>query len=140
MDIYYLCSGKTTEFIRHVADVPELLMCRDGIKLCFLMRIAKLFFLFAAFVLSAGNVTGYAADNRVGGESSLVEKKGPTVTSAGNYIDLWSDEAIRFEIYSITGQLIKTVNVPASTHVKIELPKGFYIVKCEIWTRRVMVK
>lgn len=104
------------------------------------MRFVRLFFILAALSFTAGYGISFAADNRVGVEGSLVEKKGPAVTVSGTSIELWSDEPIKFEIFSITGQLIKSVNVPASTRVRIELPKGFYIVKCESWTRRIMVK
>ena len=46
-----------------------------------------------------------------------------------------------FNIYSITGQLIKTVRVNAGTRVTIDMPKGFYIVKCAgRWSRKVVVK
>lgn len=48
-------------------------------------------------------------------------------------------DPVKFEIFSITGQLIKSVTVKNST-VKVDLPKGFYIIKCEAWTKRVMIK
>ncbi len=104
------------------------------------MNLLRLFSIAIVLSMASGVHTAFAADDKVVIESNIVEEKGPTVTVSGTHIDMWSDKAITFEIYSITGQLIKSVNVPASTHVKIELPKGFYIVKCESWTRRVMVK
>ena len=46
-----------------------------------------------------------------------------------------------FSIYSITGQLLKTVRVPADGHVTVDLPKGFYIVRYKNqWSRKVVVK
>lgn len=65
----------------------------------------------------------------------------PGAKSTGSTIELNCGERtnVKFEIYSITGQLIKTITV-AQGSVKIELPKGFYIVKCENWTRRMMLK
>ncbi len=46
-----------------------------------------------------------------------------------------------FNVYSITGQLIKTVKVNAGTKATIDFPKGFYIVKCVgKWSRKVVVK
>ena len=51
-----------------------------------------------------------------------------------------SAEAV-FNIYSITGQLLKTVKVPADGHVTVDLPKGFYIVRYKNqWSRKVVVK
>ena len=35
-----------------------------------------------------------------------------------------------FSIYSITGQLLKVVKLTDDSHVSVELPKGFYIVRC----------
>ncbi|MCQ2288204.1 MAG: T9SS type A sorting domain-containing protein [Muribaculaceae bacterium] len=46
-----------------------------------------------------------------------------------------------FSVYSITGQLIKTVRVSADNHASIDIPKGFYVVKCNgQWSRKVVVK
>ncbi len=46
-----------------------------------------------------------------------------------------------FRVYSITGQLVRVVKVPAEQTVTIDVPKGFYIVKCEDrWSRKVVVK
>ena len=46
-----------------------------------------------------------------------------------------------FNIYAITGQLIKSVKVNADSHVTIEMPKGFYIVRYNNqWSRKVVVK
>ena len=47
-------------------------------------------------------------------------------------------ETIHFHIYSITGQLIKRVAI-ADASVRIELPAGCYIVKCEKWAKKVVV-
>ena len=46
-----------------------------------------------------------------------------------------------FSVYSITGQLMKVVRVPAGNHVTLDLPQGFYIVKCNNqWSRKVVVR
>lgn len=46
-----------------------------------------------------------------------------------------------FCIYSITGQLLKSVRVPADSRVSVDLPKGFYIVRYNNqWSRKVVVK
>ncbi len=56
------------------------------------------------------------------------------------YLTAASSE-VTFSIYSITGQLLRTVRVPADSHVSVEIPKGFYIVKCNAgWSRKVVVK
>ena len=61
-----------------------------------------------------------------------IPERGPSVSVDKGYIELSAPEAetVKFEIFSITGQLIKAVTVKSST-VKVELPKGFYIIKCD---------
>lgn len=73
-------------------------------------------------------------------ESRLTEHQ-PSVTVDKGFVELTAPEgdSVKFEIFSITGQLIKSVTVKGST-VKVDLPKGFYIIKCENWTKRVMIK
>ncbi len=65
----------------------------------------------------------------------------PSVTIDGVVIEMRNPypEPVKFQIFSITGQLIKAVIVKTAP-VRLELPKGFYIVKCDNWTKRVMLK
>ena len=43
-----------------------------------------------------------------------------------------------FEIYSITGQLVKRFKLSAGT-ATIELHKGCYIVRCEGWSKKIVI-
>lgn len=72
---------------------------------------------------------------------SRVSDHQPAVSVDKGFVELTAPdgEAVKFEIFSITGQLVKSVTVKGST-VKIDLPKGFYIIKCDSWTKRVMLK
>lgn len=54
-------------------------------------------------------------------------------------IQLSASESVKFEIYSITGQRVKAISVESTT-VKVELPKGCYIVRCPQWSKKVVVK
>ena len=46
-----------------------------------------------------------------------------------------------FNIYAITGQLLKSVKLTADNHTTVEMPKGFYIVRYNNqWSRKVVVK
>lgn len=54
-------------------------------------------------------------------------------------IDLSATPRTCFEIYSITGQRLKSATVEGGT-VKVELPKGCYIVRCAKWSKKVIVK
>lgn len=50
-----------------------------------------------------------------------------------------SQERIRIYIFSITGQMVKTIELTEGT-TRVELNKGLYIVKCDKWSKKVMVK
>lgn len=74
-------------------------------------------------------------------ESQLVDVAAPSVRAIDGVLELYCghQQNVTFKIFSITGQLVKSVTV-ASASARIELPKGFYIVKCDKWTRRVMLR
>lgn len=60
--------------------------------------------------------------------------EGRIIFTAGN------SDAV-FNVYSITGQLIKVVRVSAEQRASVDVPKGFYIVKCSNqWSRKVVVR
>ena len=54
-------------------------------------------------------------------------------------IEVTSTDQTRFEIYSITGQQIKSVTVNTESQT-IELPSGCYIVRTPGWSKKVIVK
>lgn len=67
-------------------------------------------------------------------DANAVGGKGTIALTAG-------ESDVTFNVYSITGQLLRSVKVSAGTRVTIETPKGFYIVKCAgRWSRKVVVK
>lgn len=49
------------------------------------------------------------------------------------------EEPVCFQIFSITGQAIKTITLSQGS-TSIELPHGYYIVKCNQWSKTVIVK
>lgn len=51
-----------------------------------------------------------------------------------------SDTPVRFMVYSITGQLIKSIDVAAGDEAAIDLPAGYYIVKTAQWSKRLVVR
>lgn len=61
------------------------------------------------------------------------------VTAMGIELCAPGDTPALFHIYSITGQMIKTVTVD-STPMTIELYKGCYIVKCAQWAKQIVVR
>lgn len=67
---------------------------------------------------------------------------GPTAQGAeGRIIFTAGSSDATFNVYSITGQLVKVVRVSADQRVTVDFPKGFYIVKCSNqWSRKVVVR
>lgn len=65
----------------------------------------------------------------------------PTIKASVGSITLNvpGEDAVQFHIYSITGQAIKTVIVHQGS-LSVELPRGYYIVKCSHWSKTVIVK
>lgn len=54
-------------------------------------------------------------------------------------ISIQGDEDCPVTIYALTGQVVKTLNAQPGVTV-VELPKGYYIVKCDRVSTRVVVK
>lgn len=100
-------------------------------------KIFSIAILFLAAISFSGQWCAYA---RPAVENRLTDHI-PAVSVDKGYVELTAPdgEAVKFEIFSITGQLVKSITVKSST-VKVDLPKGFYIIKCETWTKRVMIK
>ncbi len=100
-------------------------------------RLLYIFTLCIALAVGSVSVNAFATprvEQVSSEETTVVGGKGTIAMVAGE-----SDAT--FNIYSITGQLIKTVRVSAGTKVTIDVPKGFYIVKCAgRWSRKVVVK
>ena len=46
-----------------------------------------------------------------------------------------------YNVYCVTGQSVKVIRLGAGAHVSFELPKGFYVVKCNNeWSRKIIVR
>lgn len=67
---------------------------------------------------------------------------GPTAQGAeGRIVFIAGNSDATFNVYSITGQLVKVVRVTADQRTAVDFPKGFYIVKCgNQWSRKVVVR
>ena len=67
---------------------------------------------------------------------------GPAAQGAeGRIVFIAGSSDATFNVYSITGQLVKVVRVSADQRASVEFPKGFYIVKCSNqWSRKVVVR
>lgn len=69
-------------------------------------------------------------------------QSGPAAQGAeGRIVFTAGSSDATFNVYSITGQLVKVVRVSADQRVTVDFPKGFYIVKCSNqWSRKVVVR
>jgi len=91
-----------------------------------------------ALALTGGALTTVAQAQQhiegVAAQPSVTGEQGRIVFTAG------TADAV-FCVYSITGQQMRVVRVAAGQHATIELPRGFYVVKCNNqWSRKVVVR
>lgn len=73
--------------------------------------------------------------------SSTITNNQASVKASSGAITLTanSEEPVCFQIFSITGQAVKTITLSQGS-TTIELPRGYYIVKCDCWSKTVIVK
>lgn len=90
-----------------------------------------LFVLAAAFAAPEFSAIADDRVETVAAESSVRSVEGGILLSA--------TERKTFEVYSITGQKVKSLIVEGSS-VKVDLPKGCYIVRTADWSKKVVVK
>lgn len=86
---------------------------------------------------------GVSADSSAVGGSPMAQRVGvPEATAGEGLLTLKAspEESDVFQIYGITGQLIKKLEVKAGDSAQLELRRGIYIVKCSRWARKIMVK
>jgi hypothetical protein len=88
-----------------------------------------------------GVIASTAASWAVAAERIEQAPTAPAVRIAANSngVQLTAHEATRFDIYSITGQLIRSVEVKSET-LTVELPTGCYIVRCPQGSQKVVVR
>ncbi len=86
---------------------------------------------------------GYAAQAEPNGSQRIELNAGnASVEGMSGHIRLTAGStSVTFSIYSITGQLLRTIRVERESSVTVEIPKGFYVVRLErAWSRKVIVK
>ncbi len=107
-----------------------------------IIEMKKLRHIILAFALAAGaagaDALASVTDNGVQQEltSSTVSVK---VGQGQVELTVNGDEPVKFHIYSITGQLVKSAS-SANGSIIVELPRGLYIVKCDKWSKQIVVK
>ncbi len=73
-------------------------------------------------------------------ESIVAINTAPTLRSVTGGIEITVNDDAKhdFYIYSITGQMVKAVTLSETTVV--DLPQGCYIIKCESWSKKIVVR
>ncbi len=105
------------------------------------MKKTVIILLIALCGVTFTGMSAVAQSNDSENRSLSITTTAPTLKSGIGQIELTADidEPTTFFIYSITGQLIKRVNVTSGTST-VELQRGYYIVKCEKWSKQAVVK
>lgn len=95
-------------------------------------------FLFSV-ALTCGSLVAFA-DPAEGVVQNTVSAQ-PQVRVVGSQIEIVvpGDEDRTVTIYALTGQVVKSLNATPGVNT-VELPKGYYIVKCDRISSRVVVK
>ncbi|MBR5333013.1 MAG: T9SS type A sorting domain-containing protein [Muribaculaceae bacterium] len=95
----------------------------------------------AFFIGLMGISSSVVYANPANDEISIITSSQPSIKTSEGAVTLivTSDETVNFQIFSITGQVVKTATVSHGS-ATIELPKGYYIVKCIHWSKSVIVK
>ena len=69
-------------------------------------------------------------------DSDCISVSNQTVTITNN-----SSSPCVYSIYCVTGPALKTIRLGAGAHASFDLPKGFYVVKCNNeWSRKIIVR
>ena len=69
-------------------------------------------------------------------DADCITVSNQTVTITNN-----TSDTCTFSIYCVTGQAVKTIRLGAGNHASFELPKGFYVIKCNNdWSRKIIVR
>lgn len=102
----------------------------------------KLRFAILALLIAFAGATVEAVDTEVSSHGPHVEAVAkPVVKVVNGHVEITvpGDDNVQVIIYALTGQVVKNVTVPSGTSI-IDLPAGYYIVKCDGLSQRVIVR
>lgn len=101
----------------------------------------KFYGIIIATFIALGSYTAVAADRADAGniEAEIVRNVDIKVTSHGVEIKNCSETAREVTVYAITGQLVKRLTVASGT-TAIELNSGYYIVRIDGLSKRIIVR
>lgn len=106
------------------------------------MNTRRIFTILSAILLSVIAAGSIVAAANVNPDSTVREHidRCPELRLHPGQVELTvsSPEPESFAIYSITGQLIKSLTISGSELV--DLPQGCYIVKCSKWSKTIIIR
>lgn len=104
------------------------------------MRMKKLLLITAIVATMTVSTSAIGSYHSFEEDSITAINAGPALKSVSGGIEIAiNDEAKHdFYIYSITGQMVKSITLSETTVV--DLPQGCYIVKCESWSKKIVVR
>lgn len=101
------------------------------------MKYIRIFFVATALCL------GFVARADVNASPRIeqIDSKLPQIKIVSGQLELTAPdgETVKFEIYSITGQLVKTVELRGQSE-RLDLPQGCYIVRAPGFTKKIVLK
>ena len=99
----------------------------------------KLLYILLACLAVSGACGGTVAQTSARTEQAMAQ---PSALGGEGCITFAAgDNDATFNVYAITGQVVKVVRVNAGQRVTVEMPRGFYIVRCNNqWSRKVIVR
>ena len=70
-----------------------------------------------------------------------IANSAPTIKVVGSQVEisLAGDSQRQVVIYALTGQIVKSMTISPGTTV-IDLPSGYYIIKCDSLSKRVVIR
>lgn len=102
-----------------------------------MMKYIRIFFVATALCVAFVAGGGLNASPRI----EQADSKLPQVKIIGSQLELTAPdgETVKFEIYSITGQLVKTIELRGQSE-RLDLPQGCYIVRAPGCTKKIVLK
>lgn len=91
-------------------------------------------------IIACGSLLLCGGPHAVAMPRQLTEQSAEATGGQGNVNLRAGAQEATFAIYSITGQLVKTVKLQPGAKATVELPKGFYIVKTAAKSQKVVVR
>lgn len=91
------------------------------------------------FAVLAAQASAYAMPEPVSAVNVVAEQPTVKVVAGGVEVTVPGDAEYHVTVYALTGQIVKSLNVTSGVNF-VELPKGYYIVKCGVFSSRIVVK